>query len=57
MSVKPKKYIKIICDNAGRIQQSATSGNEVFCVARLPQSCRNESYQKLWMPLTFLLHY
>jgi hypothetical protein len=37
-------------DNADRIKESAKSGTKVFvCVARLPQSYRNEPYQKLWM--------
>jgi hypothetical protein len=46
-----------ICDNADRIKESAKSGTEVFvCVATLPQSYRNEWYQKLLEPLTLLLH-
>ena len=47
-----------ICDNADRITESATSGSEVIVclfldVARLPQSYRNEPYQKLHKFLTF----
>ena len=45
-------------DNADRIRESANSGTNVFvCVARLPQSYRNEPYQKTMdVSLTFLLH-
>jgi len=44
------KYIHTIQDNADRITESTNSGITVFVsVARLPQSCWNELYQKLWM--------
>jgi hypothetical protein len=50
--------IHTIRDNADRIKESAKSGIKVFvCVARLPQSCPNEPYQKAMdASLTFLFH-
>jgi hypothetical protein len=37
-------------DNADRITEGAKSGNRpLVCVAWLPQSYRNASYQTLWM--------
>jgi hypothetical protein len=42
--------VHTIRDNTNRIKESAKSGTKVFvCVARLPQSCPNEPYQKLRM--------
>jgi hypothetical protein len=39
--------VHTISDNADRIKESVKSGTKVFvCVARLPQSYRNEPYQK-----------
>jgi hypothetical protein len=48
-------YVHTICDNADRIKNSAKSGTEVFvCVAGLPQSYRNEPYQKLDVSYIFI---
>jgi len=49
--------VRTIRDNADRIKESAKSGSKVYrCVARLPQSFRNERYQNLsrWVSYIWL---
>jgi hypothetical protein len=46
--------VHTVCHNADRIKESAKSGTKVFvCVARLPQTYRNEPFQKLWMCVSY----
>ena len=54
-----RSSMRTICDNADRIKESTkfsitVNANNLkqgvfVCVARLPQSYRNEPYKKLWM--------
>jgi hypothetical protein len=47
--------ILTIHNNAGIIKEKAQSETKV-CVARLPQPYQNGLYQKIMMPLTFIMH-
>jgi hypothetical protein len=44
------------CGNADRITESTKSGTDVLvCAARVPQSCWNQQYQKLWIWVSYIL--